>query len=82
MLTYVSVLDSGTAYDDYSKDAANADADKVIYDMFGGQNREELLAPYDCTTLKPSNGDDESANISITAQGPGLSQEIEPACGA
>ncbi|KAF2163518.1 hypothetical protein M409DRAFT_57410 [Zasmidium cellare ATCC 36951] len=73
---------SGTAYDAYSDDAANADAQQVSYDLFGGENREELLAPYDCTTLTPSNGDDESANISITPQGPGLSTEIEPACGA
>lgn len=74
--------DSGSAYDDYGDDDAQADGQRVYYDLFVGENHEQLVGPFDCTTLAPKNGDDESANISITLQGNGLTQEIEPACGA
>jgi hypothetical protein len=44
----------------------------VYYDLFVGQNHAQLNAPFDCSTLSPTNGDDEKANISITPQGNGL----------
>lgn len=75
-------IDSGSAYDDYGDEDAQADGAQVYYDLFVGENHAQLAGPYDCTTLTPKNGDDESANISITPQGNGLTQEIQPACGA
>ncbi|KAI9836292.1 MAG: hypothetical protein M1819_001629 [Sarea resinae] len=66
---------SGTAYDGYTDDDANQDATRDFDDFATGDGS------YLCSTLSQDQ-DDESADISITPQGDGLTTEIQPACGA
>lgn len=74
-------IESGWLFDSYSNSASTADATSIFGLLFNSDG-SQLISEYVCSTLSPSNGDDETANISITPSATGLSTEIESACGA